>query len=432
MSSTNRKRHLWSGLALGLAALIFLGAAVQFQRRHFVKKRQFRPFQEKMYLPDGRKLKAFSLGFQHLYADLLWLRAIQAFGGRWQSGGADMTPIFHYFDVVTDLDPHFIDAYKLGNLVMGDEGHDYPRSLEILRKGMLKNPNSWELPYLGIYNTVWQMSDLRSARWFARMADKTPGRPEFVARMGEFIERKTGRYELAFQMNLQYILRYIDTNNEMEAKLTSIRFWDILGRWNRSKLIEAARRFIKQEGRDPKSMDELVRSRSWEPLTLPTMENLAARIEEYRKQGKPLMPRYEQIYAESFAKIDGAPTDPRGFDYRIQQGAIPKPGSAESSDTLVIDLSLPETLPDNHFNYIVSASDLFDSLVEYVSGINQFIQKYQREHGRWPGSLEELVAGKFNYNDPLGGKFIYNPKTGQFSCTSIEKPPRKHSPIYLF
>jgi len=422
----SRGRRFLNTLLLGACLLAMVGGVIAYQHSYFTGLRGARVFEEKIYLPDSQKLEIASLGFKNLYADLLWLRAIQAFGGRWQTSGTDMGPIFHYFDVITDLDPQFIEAYKLGNLVIGDEGGDYQRSLDILRKGMTRNPGDWELPYLGIYNAVWQMNDLDQARWFAFMASRVPDRPEFVARMREYIERKTGSYDVAYRMNLQYMLRYLDRGDSIESKLTSIRFWDILDRWYKSKLIEAARRFIALKGRDPHSLEELVKSKVWESFRAPTMESIRDTIASYRQKGMALEPHYEEIAHRAVVEIDGVPPEPNGYGYLI----FP-PEDRSTTSVLEATAQNAFTLPDAHFGYIMNKTFIVSSLTDYVIGMNMEIQKFQQQHGRWPEDMEELVNGSFNYTDPLGGKFIYNPETGEFKDAKLEEGLREREAIYI-
>ncbi len=422
------KRILRTLLLLVLLAVLVWGV-VLFQRRQFTTITGIRTYQEKMYLPNADKLKLVTLGFEHLYADLLWLRAIQAFGSRWEAGG-DMKPVFHYFDVITDLDPHFVEAYNLGNLVIGDEGGDYQRSLDILRKGMIYNPWDWELPYLGIYNSVWQMEDYEQGRWFAHMAARVPGRPEFVARMQEYVERKSGRLELAFGMNIQYLLRYLDDGNDVEARLTSQRIWDVLDRWYTDKMIEAARRFIAETGKDPRSLDQLVRSDAWESFRAPTMQALADAIQKYENYGPRVSPYQDQIREESYRTVTGEPPDPTGYGYVILDAVVD--AVSNTTGTLAVSRETANDLPRDHFRYIISRSRLRDAINDYLISLTVRIQKYKNEHGKFPDTLEAMGGERIDYEDPLGGRVVYDPETGRLRSTGIEKTSRKWESILIY
>ena len=91
---------------------------------------------------------------------------IQAFGSGWQTEDGTQKPVFQYFDTLTDVDPHFISAYRFANLIIGDQRGDYVLGQEILRKGVYKNPMNYDLPYLGVYNAVWTEGKPEDARWF--------------------------------------------------------------------------------------------------------------------------------------------------------------------------------------------------------------------------------------------------------------------------
>ena len=54
-------------------------------------------------LPDGETLKAMSLGFEDVMADIIWLQAIQAIGERCVSDDAGQW-IYRAMDIVTTLD----------------------------------------------------------------------------------------------------------------------------------------------------------------------------------------------------------------------------------------------------------------------------------------------------------------------------------------
>lgn len=422
------------------AVVIAIGfGAVQYQRRNFSKIRVYRPFQEKLYLPEGDRLRIAALGYDNVYADILWLRAIQAFGGRWEYG-KDVAPIYRYFDALTDLDPKFIEAYKLANLILGDEAKNYEKSFDILRKGMEKNPESWEIPFLGVYNAVWQYDDPKTARWFAYMAGRKPDRPEFVARMIEYVERRSGRYEVSFRMNLSFMLGYLETGNSVESRMCSNRFFAILDKWYIEKITENCRRFIKHHGRDPRTIEELVQSPSWEPFTLPTMQGLEQAIKRHRTQ--PGLPsRSEEIYKESLETFDKrVPFEPQGYQYVIREDLLPKATDTATTGTLAVTAENADKLPESHFKYIGNERELLEVLYSYVQSISGLIQSFQAKNGRYPISIEEMLSRetnkplsetRFNYQDPLGGRFVYNAATGEFVSTSLQTRKPAFMPIFI-
>src|SRR5437868_139053 len=70
-------------------------------------------------LPRGEVLKPTLLGYHHLAADLIWLRAIQVLGDR-VVRDQDYQWLYHALDVVTTLDPQYVYAYDVGGTVLAE------------------------------------------------------------------------------------------------------------------------------------------------------------------------------------------------------------------------------------------------------------------------------------------------------------------------
>jgi len=123
-----------------LVLLFLMLAGTAFWLQHFhIRAIKETPYRDSLYLPHGKQVNLMAIGYDQFLADFLWLRAIQAFGGYWRAGDKVSEAVYNYFDVISDLSPHFIEVYKFGNLVMGDEGGDYERALTFLEKGQRYN-----------------------------------------------------------------------------------------------------------------------------------------------------------------------------------------------------------------------------------------------------------------------------------------------------
>ncbi len=140
-----------------------------------------------MDLPEADLLKAVSLGYGQLVADLLWLRTIQVVGDRGVS--CCYRWIYRAIDTVTTLDPTFAFAYQFGGLLLSTVGEPLELSEALLEKGERANPDVWQLPFYRGYNvSVYRKDPARAAAHVARAA-RLPGRPdnlpEFAARLYE-------------------------------------------------------------------------------------------------------------------------------------------------------------------------------------------------------------------------------------------------------
>ena len=72
------------------------------------------------YIPSSAYLKVASLGQRNFWADLIFIWSIQYFD-RYVESVRD-TYLFHTYDVITDLDPRFHEAYVFGNLFLSLDG----------------------------------------------------------------------------------------------------------------------------------------------------------------------------------------------------------------------------------------------------------------------------------------------------------------------
>jgi hypothetical protein len=88
-------------------------------------------------------------------------------------------------------------------------------------------------------------------------------------------------------------------------------------------------------------------------------------------------------------------------------------GSTGGSETNAS--SSPLTAPVDYLGAVGKAQQQAIKTVDTAS-INQAIQLFQVEHGRYPADLNELVKEKFLPripDDPYGMKIVYDPATGQ-------------------
>ena len=127
-------------------ALVTLAALMVLALRGLEAGRDTKIRQERLYFPSGTFLEESSLGFREAAADYLWFRFVQYYGA-YAKGQND----FRYFDLLIDgitrLDPRFVQAYHFASLVRWSNLGDGPGSLDILKRGILHNPDTALLPF---------------------------------------------------------------------------------------------------------------------------------------------------------------------------------------------------------------------------------------------------------------------------------------------
>src|SRR5258705_368740 len=113
MGAVLRLRSARTLMALCAAVSLLLAALVQGR---IEAGRRASPIHPLLYLPSGKYLKTMALGFDGLLADVLYLWSIQYYGNY------DIRDRYTFLEqiydqVITELDPHYLDPYLVGALI---------------------------------------------------------------------------------------------------------------------------------------------------------------------------------------------------------------------------------------------------------------------------------------------------------------------------
>lgn len=435
----SRGRYKQNLVLLAIAAVIFAGTVVHQRWLYKDWKQGSGKYIQKIYLPNVEIIRVAALGYDNLYADFLTLRAVQMFGAAWETETGEVTPIYDYFDILTTLDPHFVDVYDLAHLVISDAHGEHDLALELLRKGIAKNPREWRISYLGLYTALWNMQDARTAREFLHYARRTPDAPEHVLRMEEYIERQSGRYHAAFDVNLAKYLQYLDHDMEHERNVTFEKFRTIIHEWNLLELARAAEKFHEGKGRHPESIEEMLAEEEYLPrFQTPTMPEVVHQIAlaamnyhvttglysddarnlvqevEFLMQRDLLSPQLQGEVMQVVAQLAGRLSDYRETirenSFRDQAGL---PAEPFGSWYFIDPTTLEETrdTPDDpdkplveRFPYFQSAQAQMEIFGFASQGIQRYVLDFQRDTGEYP--THELMANYVGY-DGFGGHWVY-------------------------
>jgi tetratricopeptide (TPR) repeat protein len=209
-----------------------------------------------LYMPNGKYLKAISLGHAPLLADFVYLWAIQYYSDYTQADRYRY--VEHVFgDVIAELDPGYIDPYWLGAVILTTEGKDEEAGLRLLDRGFEKNPSAWILPFLAGWECERFGRFDRAAAYFDRAA-KAPGAPPDLFRLKAGMTARTGNLREAIS-RWQDVLG--DPRNNDEARAIAARqIRTLTVRADVQDLDAAIAAFRARNGRPPHSLDELVRS----------------------------------------------------------------------------------------------------------------------------------------------------------------------------
>lgn len=242
-------------LAWLLFAAAVCAAAASRARLNDVEAAQ-RGRKELLYLPNGKYLKATSLGHAPLVADLVYLWAIQYYSDYDREDRYRY--VEHVFgDVIAELDPAYTDPYWIGALILTTEAKDLDGGLRLLDKGFAQNPSEWVLPYLAGWECDRAGQFARAAAYFDRAA-KAPGAPPALFRLKAGMTALTGNLREA-------IARWKDVlddprNDEGARSIATRQIRTLTVKADLQDLDAAIAAFRARVGRAPRSLDELVRA----------------------------------------------------------------------------------------------------------------------------------------------------------------------------
>jgi tetratricopeptide (TPR) repeat protein len=209
-----------------------------------------------LYLPSGQYLKVVSLGFPEILADLIYLWSIQYYGNY------DKAERFSYLEhvyngVIAELDPHYIDPYLVGALIMETEAGEHEMALRLLEKGMKSNPQEWILPFEAGFICFDALSDYgRAADYFER-AMAIPSAPPAIRRIHAEMFNKMGDKRRSLE-NWKQIHDAADSEYVRDISWRHVH--DLAIEVDLETLTAAIESYRSTHGRLPSSLDDLARA----------------------------------------------------------------------------------------------------------------------------------------------------------------------------
>jgi tetratricopeptide (TPR) repeat protein len=205
-----------------------------------------------LYLPSSNYLEVTSLGFKTLLADIIYLWSIQYYGEYLKPRRFDY--VWHIYDVITDLDPKFKDAYYLGSHIMCEDIEDRDMAILLLKKGIKNNPEEWfflfEMGFLRYEERRYE----EASEYFGR-AMALPNAGEPVRRLYAAMLTKAGHYDAARKMWLQI---YFNPKHIWEKNISARYLFGIKVNEDKEIIQRALSAYRAQKGVNPPSIKKLV------------------------------------------------------------------------------------------------------------------------------------------------------------------------------
>lgn len=235
---------------------------------------------DQVILRSSRLVKALSLEYAPLVADIYWTRVVQYFGNKHAGHDPDLRLLWPLLDVSTTLDPSLMPAYHFGGTFLGDappRGAGRPDlAVQLVERGIRANPGEWRLYYDLGFIYYFDAKDYPKAAAAFLEGSKNPD---------AFVWMKVMAAKIA---------------SEGESPETSLFLWqDIYNTTKDAAVKENALTHLQlmKAAADCKQIDALV--------------------EEYRKRNGAAPKSIEELVRAGLLR--GVPVDPLGFAYTLDE-----------------------------------------------------------------------------------------------------------------
>lgn len=234
------------GLTLFLA--FGVGAIAQLDGLHAAHARMSARG-EPLYLPSTTALRIAAVGHETTLADLMYLWSIQYFSGRVES---DKRPwIAQVYDRITDLDPHFRDAYWLGFVSLMVDARDPGAAFELADKA-IENEPGFTLMVVEAALAARRLGDETRALDYLERASAATGDPLLTRLLLRLRETRTAQEELDGWNEL------LTSGDPLTRAIAESHVDDLTDHVLAETLGALVLCFERERGRPPRALEELV------------------------------------------------------------------------------------------------------------------------------------------------------------------------------
>ncbi len=234
-----------------LLIIVFFTGIVFIQRNVKIANPDEEPEYDLYYIPNPEYLHIVSAGFREFLADVYWIRTVQYFGRRTDFDDIPLilarlktekvvSPKFYEIrernrvkfrylydlcNVITELDPYFLDAYTFAGLFLSFKLDRPDLSIKILEKGLKNIPDNWQIPYHLGFNYYFYIENKEKAVDYFMKAGEMTGCPPGVISLAQGILVEQGKTEIAidFIQGVRDRTDKEDIRSEMDRVLEQLK-----------------------------------------------------------------------------------------------------------------------------------------------------------------------------------------------------------------
>ncbi len=137
--------------ALALVLLLGFAGVWKLQKRIDAQRQAVEIEDDQVLLRSTKLVKALSLEYAPMVADIYWTRAVQYFGNKHHLHQMDLRLLWPLLDLTSTLDPNLLPVYHFGSTFLSDappRGMGRPDlAVQLIERGLRANPEDWRLYY---------------------------------------------------------------------------------------------------------------------------------------------------------------------------------------------------------------------------------------------------------------------------------------------
>lgn len=199
-------------------------------------------------------VKYFTAGYDNFIADLIYIWAIQYFSTPEIKNKEEN--LLTFFKVIWELDPHYTSTYDTAALIANYDFGNPRLAIQILLEGYKRNPDNWYLLGEAGFYAFRHLKDYALAYKLFKKAYEINPEKRVLKRMAAAMLERKGSLEVAWEYWREI---YNTAKTEGERIAAKRHLYKIKARLDISFLQRAIQKFKKKFGRNPASLEELVK-----------------------------------------------------------------------------------------------------------------------------------------------------------------------------
>jgi hypothetical protein len=242
-------------LPLGFAGVWRLQHGIDAQRTTLSEEH------DPVLLRSGKLVKAMSLEYAPLLADIYWTRVVQFYGNKHMRGQANLELLWPLLDITTTLDPNLVISYRFGAIFLSQaapSGAGRPDlAVQLIQRGIQANPEYWRLYEDLGFVYYFDLKDYQKASEAFLEGSKKPGALVWMKIMAARIAAEGESYATSL-----FLWKDIyDSTTDPQVKANALRHMELLQVKEDCKQLDAlADEYARRYGKRPGRVSDLVQA----------------------------------------------------------------------------------------------------------------------------------------------------------------------------